>query len=445
MDWKEIVPVQRLSYIMGNPPFVGKKEQSPEQKAELLTLYGKGIAGAGNMDYVTGWYIKAAECMQGTKIQTAFVSTNSITQGEQPPVLWTKLNQFHVRIIFAYRTFVWTSESLNKAAVHCVIIGFTTDNINYKKRIYDGKQYIYARNINAYLLDAPNIIITSRSKPLSDVPTMCYGSMPIDNNHLILNEKDVEEALKESPDNIQFIREYVGGEELLKGKKRWCLWLYNVDPSLYIKSKFIMQRIEATRHYRLYESSRPQTNKAADTPQLFGEVRQPQNGALVIPKVSSEDRRYIPICYVKPGVIINGSALMIPNATLYHFGILSSNVHNSWMRAIAGRMKSDYQYSANMVYNNFPWPSPTQSQRQAIEIASENILKARQSHANVSLANMYKEKNFLLFADLKTAHDNLNRAVMQAYGMPVRGTTESSCVAALMEMYQKLVEQEKNP
>lgn len=303
------------------------------------------------MDYVTGWYIKAAECMQGTKIQTAFVSTNSITQGEQPPVLWTKLNQFHVRIIFAYRTFVWTSESLNKAAVHCVIIGFTTDNINYKKRIYDGKQYIYARNINAYLLDAPNIIITSRSKPLSDVPTMCYGSMPIDNNHLILNEKDVEEALKESPDNIQFIREYVGGEELLKGKKRWCLWLYNVDPSLYIKSKFIMQRIEATRHYRLYESSRPQTNKAADTPQLFGEIRQPQNGALVIPKVSSEDRRYIPICYVKPGVIINGSALMIPNATLYHFGILSSNVHNSWMRAIAGRMKSDYQYSANMVYN----------------------------------------------------------------------------------------------
>ena len=428
---------------MGNPPFVGKKEQSKEQKAEIVALYGKEISGAGNMDYVTGWYIKAAEYIQGTKIQTAYVSTNSITQGEQPPVLWTKLNQYHIQILFAYKTFIWTSESSEEAAVHCVIIGFAVNSDNYQKRIYDKNRYIIAKQINPYLLDAPTVIISSRSKPLCDVPAMCYGSMPIDNNHLILSEQDVQEALKESPNNAAFIREYVGGEELLKGKKRWCLWLDGVDPALYIKSKFIMSRIEATRHYRLYESTRPQTNKAAATPQLFGEIRQPKNGALVIPKVSSEDRRYIPISYVQPGIIINGSALMIPNATLYHFGVLSSNVHNSWMRVIAGRMKSDYQYSANMVYNNFPWPYPTNQQKKEIMDAAQVVLDAREKHSNITLANMYKEKHFLLLSDLKAAHDNLNRAVMHAYGMPVKGTTESSCVAELMRRYQELVNEGK--
>lgn len=442
IDWKDVVPPHKLNYIMGNPPFVGKKEQSKEQKAELLSLYGKGVSGAGNMDYVTGWYIKAAEYMQGNKTQAAYVSTNSITQGEQPPILWTKLNQYHIQILFAHKTFVWTSESSDKAAVHCVIIGFAANVDNYQKRIYDKNRYIIAKQINPYLLDAPTVIISSRSKPLCDVPAMCYGSMPIDNNHLILNEQDVQEALKESPDNSAFIREYVGGEELLKGKKRWCLWLDGVDPALYIKSKFIMGRIEATRHYRLYESTRPQTNKAAETPQLFGEIRQPENGALVIPKVSSEDRRYIPISYVEPGIIINGSALMIPNATIYHFGVLSSNVHNSWMRTIAGRMKSDYQYSANMVYNNFPWPSPTDQQRKEIIDAAQVVLDVRKKHSNMTLANMYKAKYFLLLSDLKAAHDNLNRAVMHAYGMPVKETTESSCVAELMRRYQEMVEKQ---
>ena len=441
LDWESVVPKRDLDYIMGNPPFVGKKEQTKEQKSDLMAIYGKGISGVGNMDYVTGWYVKAAEYMQNTKVQTAFVSTNSITQGEQPPVLWTKLLQLSAQIVFAYRPFVWTSESAEKAAVHCVIIGFTVFDENVKRRIYSGNRYTLAENINPYLVDAPTVIISSRSKPVCTVPAMCYGSMPIDNNHLILNEEDVQTVLHESPNNAKFIREYVGGEELLKGKKRWCLWLDKVDPTLYMKSKFIMGRIEANRHYRLYESERPQTNKAADTPHLFGEIRQPENGALVIPKVSSEDRRYIPISYVEPGVIINGSALMIPNATLYHFGVLSSNVHNAWMRVVAGRMKSDYQYSANMVYNNFPWPNSTESQKSKIEEAVKAVLAARANHPAVTLANMYKERNFLLFSDLKTAHDNLNRAVMQAYGFAIKTTTETSCVAELMKMYQRLTQQ----
>ncbi len=417
MDWNDIIPADELNYIMGNPPFVGKKEQSPKQKKELIELYGKNISGAGNMDYVTAWYIKAADYMKETKIHAAFVSTNSITQGEQPGVLWEKLGQYGVNITFAYRTFEWGSEANEKAHVHCVIIGFTTESVTDKKtRIYQGRRYVNAEHLNPYLMDGPTEIIKNRKHPICDVPEMCYGSMPIDDNHLILDEDAMKEALKENPNNARFIREYVGGEELLKGKKRWCIWLDGIDPSLYMTSKFIMKRIEETRQYRLNESTRPQTIKAGETPHLFGEIRQPQNGALVIPKVSSEDRLYIPISYVKPGIIINGSALMIPNASLYHFGILSSNIHNEWMRVIAGRMKSDYQYSAGLVYNNFPWPNVSEKQKEDIAAAAKAVLETREKHSNVSLANLYKEKNYILFGDLKTAHDNLNRLVMQAYG-----------------------------
>ena len=442
LDWESVVDKTKLNYIMGNPPFVGKKEQTTKQKAELIETFGKGISGVGNMDYVTGWYVKAAKLMDGTGIHAAFVSTNSITQGEQPPVLWAKLLQYHVTTLFAYKTFIWDSEATEKAHVHCVIIGFTTENTSAMRKLYQGMRYTEVELLNPYLMNAPTVLITSRSKPICNVPEMCYGSMPIDNNHLILDEQDLAEALAEDPNNKQFIREYVGGEELLKGKKRWCLWLEGIDPALYMKSAFIMGRIEANRQYRLYGSTRPQTNKAAETPHLFGEIRQPQNGALVVPKVSSEDRLYIPISYVQPGIIINGSALMIPNASLYHFGILSSNVHNAWMRVIAGRMKSDYQYSAGMVYNNFPWPNASLDQIEAISKASQAVLDAREHHSNVTLANMYKEKNFLLFGDLKTAHDKLNMAVMKAYGFWGKLNSEPDCVAALMKMYQKLTAKE---
>lgn len=438
MEWEDVVAKYDLSYIMGNPPFKGKKEQSPEQHQEIKRLYGKEIPGVGKMDYVTGWYIKAAEYIYGTNIHVAFVSTNSITQGEQPPVLWDKMKQYNIDIIFAYRTFIWTSEATMKAQVHCVIIGFCSNKFRGQKRIFTGTRYTEVKNINPYLVDAPTILIRKRTKPLANVPKISYGSIPIDNNNLILDKEAVNELLKENQQNSNFIREYVGGEELLNGKKRWCLWLDGIDPALYMKSKFIMERIKANREYRLYQSSRPQTNKAAETPQLFGEIRQPQNGALVIPKVSSEDRRYIPISYVKPGIIINGSSLMVPNANLYHFGILSSNVHNSWMRAFAGRMKSDYQYSAGMVYNTFVWPDASVQQIEAIKKAAQAVLDARKHHSNINLATMYKEKNFILLGDLKTAHDNLNRIVMQSYGFSVKNMTESDCVAELIKLYCEL-------
>lgn len=436
-DWKFLIEPTELDYIMGNPPFSGKKEQKANQKRELMDLYNN-ISGSGNMDYVTGWYIKAAMYISGTNIKTAFVSTNSITQGEQPALLWSILERYNTHIIFCHRSFVWESEASSKAAVHCVIIGFAQRHVIAKKLIYDSGRPHMAENINLYLIDAPDVYIFNRKKPLYNVPIMRYGSMPIDNNNLILDEQDVKEALSESKANKDFIKEYVGGEELLKGKKRWCIWLDGIAPEKFTKSKFIMRRVQLTRDYRL-GSTRPQTIKAADTPHLFGEIRQPTNGALVIPKVSSMDRRCIPISYVKPDIIINGSALMLPNATLYHFGILSSNIHNAWMRVVAGRMKSDYQYSAGIVYNNFPWPNPTKNQRNAIIEASENILQVRAKHIGVPLAKMYKQQFFLSYTDLKSAHDKLNKAVMQAYGMPIRGTTEEDCVAILMQMYKEKV------
>ena len=440
IDWNDVVPKEKLNYIMGNPPFVGKKEQSETQKKELMETYGKGVSGVGNMDYVTAWYVKAAELMQYTQIHTAFVSTNSITQGEQPPVLWRKLAQYNVNILFAHRTFIWDSEAKEKAHVHCVIIGFIAGDVNVKRRIYKDSRSVIAANINPYLIDAPTVLISSRSKPISEVPSICYGSMPIDDNHLILDEQAYKEVLAENPNNAQFIKPYVGGDELLKGTKRWCIWLDGIDPALFMKSKFIMDRIEKNRQYRLHGSTRPQTIKAAERPHLFGEIRQPRNGALVVPKVSSEDRKYIPISYVEPGIIINGSALMIPNATLYHFGVLSSNVHNAWMRVVAGRLEMRYQYSAGIVYNNFPWPNPTEKQIEKIEKASQRVLEARANHSNITLANMYKDKYFLLLGDLKNAHDELNCAVMEAYGMSIKDTTESTCVAELMRMYQKLTQ-----
>lgn len=435
-EWHDLIPNYKCSYIMGNPPFIGKKEQTKEQKTELLTLYGKGIAGSGNMDYVTGWYIKASQYIYHTNIACAFVSTNSIAQGEQAPVLWKKLEQFNISIDFAYRAFIWSSEAKEKAHVHCVIIGFS-NNLKKEKRIFNDNQCSKATNINPYLLNAPTVILQNRKKPLFDVPEMCYGSMPIDNNNLILDENDYKEILKENKENIKFVRSYVGGNELLNGTKRWCLWLDGISPIEFMKSKFIMNRIEANRNYRLHESTRPQTIKAGETPHLFGEIRQPNNGALVIPKVSSEDRPYIPISYVEPEIIINGSALMVPNATLYHFGILSSNIHNAWMRTVAGRLESRYQYSAGMVYNNFPWPEITTEQKIKIEQCAQKILDARQKYADISLANMYKERNYILLSDLKKAHEDNNKAVMKAYGFK-QNMTEDEIVTELMKMYQKL-------
>lgn len=438
IDWESVVPKDKLSYIMGNPPFVGKKEQSKEQKQELINAFGKKINGIGNLDYVTGWYIKTVSLIKNTNVKAAFVSTNSISQGEQVPVFWKEMLELGVFINFAYTTFRWDSEASIKAHVHCVIIGFSFTNEKNKK-IYSSDRVQIVENINPYLVNAPAVIISSCSKPICiDAPLIYYGSMPIDDGHLILDKDDVKALLEENCDNKKFIRKYVGGAELIKNKDRWCLWLVNASPKDLQKSTIIKERIKQTANFRK-SSNRPQTIALANTPFLFGEIRQPETDMIAIPKVSSENRRYIPLSYVSPEIIVNGSALIIPNATPYHFGVLISNVHMSWMRTVAGRMKSDYQYSGSVVYNNFPWCTPTDEQKTKIEQTAQMILDARAKYPDCSLADLYDETT--MPPELRKAHQQNDKAVMQAYGFWGKLNTESECVAELMKMYQKLTEE----
>lgn len=439
IDWNDVIPKEKLNYIMGNPPFVGKKEQTKEQKNELIELFDKNIKGMGNIDYVAGWYIKAIHYIKNTKIACAFVSTNSITQGEQVTPLWKELLKDEAVINFAYKTFRWDSEASLKAHVHCVIIGFSYNVTD--RYIYSNGQKAKAKNINPYLIDAPTIFIENRSKPLCNVAIMNYGSMPIDNGHLILSEEEKDKLLKENPNNEKFIRRYIGGEEIINNKVRYCIWLKDINPAEIKKSNFILERIKLTKEFR-ESSNRPQTLKAAESPYLFGEIRQPDTDMLVIPKVSSETRKYIPIAFVNPNIIVNGSALIIQNANLYSFGILTSNVHNAWMRTVAGRMKSDYQYSASVVYNTFAWPEPTQQQRLKIESTAQAILDARKMYSESSLADLYNE--LTMPKELRKAHQENDKAVMEAYGFNWKKMTESDCVAELMKMYQEIVKGDNN-
>lgn len=436
LDWNDVIPKHELNYIMGNPPFVGKKEQTLVQKSELLSIFGKKTKGVGNLDYVSGWYMKAAQYIENSNIFCAFVSTNSITQGEQTSILWEPLINAGILINFAYQTFKWESEAKEKAAVHCVIIGFSKKE-KTEKYLYGNDRMQIVENINPYLINAPTVLIKNRSKSICDVPPIIYGSMPIDDGHLILSEDDVNKLLTENADNSKFIRKYAGGAELIQNKNRWCLWLKDVSPKDIQKSPLIMKHVKATADFRA-SSKRPQTLALAQMPALFGEIRQPKTNMLVIPKVSSANRRYIPICYVSPEIIINGSTLIISDATLYHFGILTSNVHNAWMRTVCGRMKSDYQYSGSVVYNNFPWCNPTDEQKRKIEKTAQAILEARALYPDSSLADLYDE--LTMPPELRKAHQANDRAVMQAYGFAVKTMTESECVAELMKMYQELTE-----
>lgn len=438
IDWETVVPKDKLNYIMGNPPFVGKKEQTKIQKQEVIDTFGKKVKGVGNLDYVSCWYRKALDIMKGSSIKAAFVSTNSITQGEQVPILWNELFSLGLNIIFAHRTFRWDSEASVKAHVHCVIIGFSLRTLNNTpKKLFDGEKFKLVDNINPYLVNAPTIIISSRSKAIcSNIPQIYYGSMPIDDGHLILNYEDVKKIKAENIEYEKYMRKYVGGEELIKGKDRWCLWLVGASPKDIQHSQTIKERVRLTAEFRK-ASNRPQTLALADTPYLFGEIRQPETIMIAIPKVSSENRRYIPICYVDPNIIVNGSALIVPNASLYHFGILTSNVHNAWMRTVAGRLETRYQYSGSVVYNNFPWPTPTDEQKAKIEQTAQAILDARALYPDCSLADLYDE--LTMPVELRKAHQANDKAVMQAYGFDYKTMTESECVAELMKMYKKLV------
>lgn len=441
IDWEEVVPKFKLSYIMGNPPFVGYSLQSKQQKEDILSIYvdekGKTYKTAGKIDYVAGWYFKAAQLMQNTSIRTAFVSTNSITQGEQVAGVWKPLyEQFGIHIDFAHRTFIWDSEASLKANVHCVIVGFSIASNQEARKIYTSERFQIVNNINAYLVDAENVFIEGKSKPICNVPVLQNGGKPTEGGFLILTEEEKEDLLKEEPQAEILIRPYMMGKDFIERKPRYCLWMAGISPALINKCPQVKRRIEQVREYRL-SSSKAATRKKAETPMLFDEVRECNTDYVAIPKVSSQNRRYIPVDYLAKEVISGDSIFMIPNSTVYHFGILTSNVHMAWMRAVAGRLKSDYRYSNTIVYNNFPWPEPTDAQKAKIEQTAQAILDARALYPDSSLADLYDE--VLMPPELRKAHQNNDRAVMQAYGFDIKTTTESKCVAELMRLYKQKI------
>lgn len=443
IDWKDVVPPHKLNYIMGNPPFVGYSLQSKEQKQDILSIYvdekGNAYKTAGKIDYVSGWYFKAAQYMQGTNIRTTFVSTNSITQGEQVAGVWKPLyERFRVHIDFAHRTFRWDSEASIKAHVHCVIVGFSVASNPEPKRLYDGEHVQIAENINAYLIVAPDIFIENRKSPLCSVPLMITGNRPADGGHLIIEDEDYQQFIKEEPVAQKYIKRLMGSVEFINNKKRWCLWLVNVSPTELRKMPKVMERIRLCKEDR-ENSPDAGRRKLAETPSIFREVNNPDSYILV-PKVSSERRRYVPIGFMDRDTIPTDLNFIIPNASIYHFGILTSNVHMAWMRAVCGRLKSDYRYSKDIVYNNFPWPTPTDAQKAKIEQTAQGILDARALYPDASLADLYDEVT--MPPELRKAHQENDRAVMHAYGMPVKGTTESACVAELMRRYQEMVEKQ---
>ncbi len=446
INWEDIVPKDKLSYIMGNPPFVGYSLQTKEQKNDILSIYvdenGKRLNTAGKIDYVSCWFFKAAELMVGTSIKTAFVATNSITQGEQVESVWKPLyDRFGIHIDFAYKTFRWDSEASSKAQVHCVIVGFSCIPNNQPKKLFDGDRVQLVNNINAYLMPEPNVFIPSRKEAICDVPAMVYGSKPTDGGFLFLTPEEYEKAITDEPHIKKYIRQVCGSDEYINNKKRYCLWLVDASPDDLKKSKFIMNRIDGVYNFRI-GSKKEATRKSADTPTLFQEIRQPDSNYIIVPSVSSNKRRYIPIGFMDADIIATNLVLIIPYATLYHFGVLTSNVHMAWMRATCGRMGIGYRYSKFIVYNNFPWPDPTAEQKERIEKTAQAILDARALYPDSSLADLYDE--LTMPPELRKAHQDNDRAVMAAYGWTKKDeafNSESACVAELMKLYQQKVDE----
>lgn len=440
-DWETVVDKDKLSYIIGNPPFLGARIMSKAQKADLLDVFD-GYKGAGNLDFVSGWYIKSAQLMQGTEIQTALVSTNSITQGEQASLLWKILIQdFSVSINFAYKTFKWNSEAKDKAAVHCVIIGFGSEEKADKYLFETDDQVKKVNHINGYLSEASDVFIENRTKPICDVPTMGIGNKPIDGGFYLFEKDEMEDFIKREPLSQSYFREWYGAKEFINRQPRYCLWLGEASPAQLRAMPLALKRVEAVRDYRLASPSAG-TRKIAEKPTRFHVENMPDTDFLLIPSVSSERRRYIPIGFMTPDVIGSNLVLIVPDASLYHFGILTSNVHMAWMRTVAGRLEMRYRYSAKIVYNNFPWPEVTKEQKEKISQTAQAILDARALYPDSSLADLYDE--LTMPPELRKAHQANDKAVMQAYGMTkeVDGKktwlTESETVARLFEMYEAL-------
>jgi hypothetical protein len=439
-DWKEILSPEKCSYILGNPPFVGKHLMTAEQSEDMEAVWGRNN-GAGVLDYVTGWYHKAAEYVQDTQIRVAFVSTNSISQGEQAGALWNPLfRQFGLKIHFAHRTFAWESEARGKAHVHVVIIGFAAFNAN-NKRIYeyhDKKASVASvKNISPYLIEGPDVAVISRSKPICDVPACEYGNKPTDGGFLIVEEADRKQFLAENPGAKKFLRPLLCADEYLHNIPRWCLWLMDASAEDILANPGIKSRVQGVREFRLASKKEP-TRRKAQEPTLFAEIRQPKKRYVVVPQHTSESRRYVTFGYFPPSVIVHNSCSCIPDASPYHFGVLSSAMHMAWVKVVCGRIKSDYRYSTRLVYNNYPWPDePSLKQRAAVEAAAQDVLEARKEHLTegAKLADLYDA--LAMPANLVKAHATLDRAVDRCYrSQPF--TSDRQRVEFLFVLYEKI-------
>ena len=440
LDWETVVPKTTLNYIMGNPPFVGGMYMSDAQKKEIRELFD-GIKGAGEFDYVTGWYKKAVQFSLGTAISCAFVSTNSICQGSQVITFWKHLiERYSIHINFAYTTFIWNSEAQNQAKVHCVVVGFSGVNTGNKAKMLFSSETTYklCDQISPYLTDTPIAFIESRGTPLCTVPKMRFGSMPRDGGGFVLNSEERAALIKSEPLAEKWIKPYIGAMEFLNNKERYCLWLVGADPGEISKCPTVKDRVEFVRRTRA-ASKAAGTRKFADTPTLFCQIAQPDSNYILVPETSSGRRRYIPIGFMDKDTIASNLVFLIPDVGLYEFGVLMSNVHNSWMRLVAGRLKSDYRYSKDIVYNTFVWCNPTAEQKAKIEYTAQAILNARNLYPKSTLANLYDDA--LMPPELRKAHQENDKAVMRAYGFDIKTTTETSCVAELMRRYQELTEQ----
>ncbi|MCQ2310015.1 MAG: methylase, partial [Bacteroidales bacterium] len=433
-----------FDYIMGNPPFVGARLMSESQKQDMTDVFGSKWKNIGNMDYVSGWYLKAAKLMRGNNTRTALVSTNSITQGEQVANLWKPLfEDYGVHIDYAYRTFRWDSESNLKAHVHCVIVGFSACGNNQKTIYTESATPIQAQNINPYLIDAPSVWIESRNKPLCDVPEIGIGNKPIDGGNYLFTEDEMKEFIKKEPKSAKYFKKWIGADEFINRWFRYCLWLGDCQPNELRSMPECLKRVQAVREFRLSSKSAG-TRKIADKPTRFHVENMPNGNYIVIPETSSEKRRYTPIGFLTPDILCSNAIRLAPNATLYHFGILTSNVHMAWMRVVCGRLKSDYRYSKDIVYNNFPWPTPTDEQKTKIEQTAQAILDVRAKYPESSLADLYDEVT--MPPELRKAHKENDSAVMAAYGFNatiLSSNNESQIVAELFKLHQTIIEQKQ--
>ncbi|MBS1753903.1 MAG: class I SAM-dependent DNA methyltransferase, partial [Bacteroidetes bacterium] len=438
IDWENVVSKNELSFILGNPPFIGSKIMKQSQRDQIVKQFDNAD-GSGVLDYVTGWYIKAAKFIQNTKIKVAFVSTNSIVQGEQTSILWGQmLNKYNIKIHFAHRTFKWSNEAKGNAAVYCVIVGFANYDTNNKsifeyEDIKGEAHELKVKNINPYLVDAKDLLINKSSNPICNVPKMSFGNMPLDGGHLLLSDEEKKEFLIKEPKAEKFIKPLISAYEFLNGEKRWCIWLVDAEPSELKQLPEILKRVEAVKTFRL-DSVAPSTQKFAATPTLFRDRNQPDT-YILIPSTTSENRKYIPLGFFGKDDIANNSCHTVPNGNLFHFGILMSAMHMAWVKNICGRLKSDFRYSKDIVYNNYPWPeNPTEKQIKAIENAAQKVLDARQQFPNSSLADLYDP--LTMPPALVKAHNELDKAVDLAY-RPQAFTSEANRMVFLFELYEK--------